>query len=194
MSRSVWKRLNIGIRCDASVAAPPPGPPSKTNTGSGFGFRRSAGATTIFRSIVRPACAVRFSKTREVPHQASGGTFRNRARMKVIEGALAGTLARSGKQQHSSDQREAHPSHYRMESHAAGAGRPCDRSQRSGHQQSAGGSGVSGLLAHARFRRWRAQEPLRRGIDERRVQRAHRRNAKQRQRPDEIAAKDLDCS
>ena len=57
----------------ASVAAPPPGPPSKTKSGSSFASRRSAGATTIFRSIVRPRRSARFSNTWSWPQNASGG-------------------------------------------------------------------------------------------------------------------------
>src|SRR3954447_24024233 len=109
MSRSVWKWRNIGIRCDASVAAAPARPTFEDEERIGSGIAAQGrrdddlqvdGPTGCRRAILEDAvgAAIRV-----------GWTLVNPAGMQSIERALTGTLTRGRKDQRDQNQREAHP-------------------------------------------------------------------------------------
>ena len=85
MSRSVWKRRNIGTRYGASVAAPPPGPPSKTNSGSGCASRRKRGCDDDLQIDRPPGMCVSVLEDLQLPAEGIGRTLGNVARMQTVQ-------------------------------------------------------------------------------------------------------------
>lgn len=70
-SRSSCTRSKANAALGYASVAACPGPPARKNSGSGCGFRVTAGTTAMLRSIARPAPAKRSSYTRSRPQRAS---------------------------------------------------------------------------------------------------------------------------
>ena len=74
MSRRAFSSAKIGIVMPMTRVAACPGPPAKTNTGSGCLLRATAGTTAKWMSIFRPAGASGSSGIDTDPHRISRST------------------------------------------------------------------------------------------------------------------------